>query len=70
MSIIIIDTVNGVEVDNIDTIEPVHDKDGDIKLVKIVTKSNNFIILTLEQYREFLNEYNKVLRDYFYRESK
>jgi hypothetical protein len=70
MNIIIIDTVYAVDVDNIDIIELIHDKDGDIKLVKIVTKSNNFIILTLEQYRKFLSEYNKVLRDSFYRESK
>lgn len=70
MSIIIIDTVYAVDVDNIDIIEPIHNKDGAIEFVKITTKNNNCIKLTLEQYRELLNEYNKVLRDCFYRESK
>lgn len=70
MKVIIIDTVYAVDMDNIDIIEPIHNKDGAIEFVKITTKNNNCMKLTLEQYRELLNEYNKVLRDCFYRESK
>ena len=70
MSIIIIDTVYAVDVDNIDIIEPIHNKDGAIEYVKITTKNNNCIKLNLGQYRELLNDYNKVLIDCFYRESK
>lgn len=70
MSIIIIDTVYAVDVDNIDIVEPIHNKDGAIEFVKITTKNNNCIKLNLEQYRELLNYYNKVLKECFYRESK
>lgn len=70
MNIIIIDTVYAVDVDNIDIIEPIHKKDGVIEFVKITTKNNNCTKLPLEQYLELLDEYNKVLKECFYRESK
>lgn len=70
MSIIIIDTVYAVDVDNIDIIEPILNKDGAIEFVKITTKNNNCIKLNLGQYRELLNDYNKVLKECFYRKSK
>jgi hypothetical protein len=70
MNIIIIDTVYAVDVDNIDIIEPINNKDGGIEFLKITTKNNNCIKLNLGQYRELLNDYNKVLKECFYRKNK
>ena len=54
MSVVIVKAVFGIDCDNIDIIEPILNKDEAIEFVKITTKSNNSIKLTLEQYRELI----------------
>ena len=60
MTLIVADNLYGLDFDNIDIIEPIYDKDDVIKDIKVVTKSQNSLILSIEQYKVLLVEYKVI----------